>query len=299
MEYVKLGRTDLTVSRLGFGAAPIGGLYAREVSEERAVATVHRALDLGMNFVDTAPAYGWGQSERYVGMALAAYQGSPPIVATKVGRVRDGVDYSYDATMAGVEASLQRLGLDHLPLVHLHAVQRAPSVEHVLSPQNALGALHKLQEEGVVGWIGVGTPTAVVAEYIHSGEIDAVLVANQYDLLDRSAADHILPLAAARDTGVIIGGAYGTGILATGPVCDAKYRYRPAPPHVLRRVRRLEGVCEEHGVSLKAAALQFCLRHPAVHSVIPGMSSVEHVEETVAAMDEQIPQNVWEVIETI
>ena len=298
MEYVKLGRTNLVVSRIGFGAAPIGGLYGREISEERAIATVHRSFDLGINFVDTAPAYGLGQSERYLGAALACYEGRQPIVATKVGRVADGVDYTYDTTMATIETSLERLGVDYLPLVHLHAVQRAPSVEHVLNAQNALGALHKLQEQGVIGWIGVGTPTAIIADYISSGEVDAALVANQYDLLDRSAAESILPLAAEHDTGVIIGGAYGTGILATGPVPDAKYRYRPAPPKVLERVRRFQRICAEHSVSLKAVALQFCLRHPGVHTVIPGMSSVAHVVETVAALGEEIPESLWEVMES-
>ena len=296
MDYVRLGRTDLVVSRLGFGAAPIGGLYGRGISPERAIATVHRALDLGMNLIDTAPVYGHGQSERYVGMALACYAGPRPIVSTKVGRYPEGVDYSYDATMTSIEISLERLGLHYLPLVHLHAVQMAPSVAHVLSPQNALGALRRLQEQGVVGGIGVGTPGEVIADYIESDEVDAALVANRYDLLDCSAAECILPLAAKHNTGVIIGGAYGTGILATGAVPEAKYRYRPASPDVLERVRRMEGICATYRVSLRAAALRFCLRHPAVHTVIPGISSVGHVEETVAALDEEIPQAFWEAI---
>jgi len=297
MEYVRLGRTGLTVSRLGFGGAPIGGLYGREIPEAQAVATVHRALELGVTFLDTAPLYGTGQSERYIGRALATYAGPRPTVATKVGRVPPSFDYSYEMTMASVEASLERLGLDYLPLVHLHAVHLAPSIERVLGRRGALGALRRLQTEGVIGWVGVGTPEAIIAEYIASGEVDVALVANRYDLLDRSAAARILPLAAERGVGVVIGGPYGSGILATGAGPGAKYRYRDAPAEVLERVRRYEGICREAAVSLKAVALRFCLRHPAVHAVLPGVASPREAEEAVAACSEPVPDEVWAAIE--
>jgi D-threo-aldose 1-dehydrogenase len=297
MEYTKLGRTNLIVSRLGFGGAPIGGLYGRRVTEAQAVATVHRALEAGITFLDTAPLYGTGQSERFIGRALATSRGPRPIVATKVGRVPAHFDYSYDMTMASVEASLARLGLDFLPLVYLHAVHLAPSIQQVLSPRGALGALRRLQAQGVIGWVGAGTPDPIIAEYIASGEIDVALVANCYDLLDRSAAATILPLAAERNVGVVIGGPYGTGILATGAVPGAKYRYRDASPEILDRVRRYERVCREFGVSLRAAALRFCLRHPAVHAVIPGMASPHEVAEAVAAFDERVPDDLWAALD--
>ncbi|MBI3970547.1 MAG: aldo/keto reductase [Chloroflexi bacterium] len=296
MDYTTLGRTGVTVSRLGFGGAPIGGLYGRAIAEAQAVATVHRALDLGITFLDTAPLYGEGQSERYVGRALASYAGPRPVVGTKVGRIPRHFDYSYDMTLASVDASLERLGLDYLPLVYLHAVHLAPSMAQVLSPQGALGALRRLQSEGVIGWVGVGTPDPIIADYIASGEVDVALVANCYDLIDRSAAERILPLAAERSVGVVIGGPYGTGILATGAGPGAKYRYRDAPPEIFARVRRYERVCREFGVSLKAVALRFCLRHPAVHAVIPGMASPQEVEETVAAFSEHVPAEIWEAL---
>lgn len=301
MEYVKLGETDLVVSELGFGGAPIGGLYNREIAEDQAIATVHRALNLGMNFIDTAPFYGYGrapygQSERYIGRALATYDGDMPIVATKVGRVPEDFDYSYDMTMASVEDSMERLGLDYLPLVHFHAVHLAESVDQVLSAEGSLGALRELQEQGVVGWIGVGTPRPIIAEYIASDEVDVALVSNQYDLLDRSAAERILPLARKHKVGVVIGGAYGGGILATGPVPGAKYKYRDAPSEIRERVRTMQDICSQFDVSLTAVALHFCLRHPTVDSVVLGTSSVEHVEQMVEDYDTSVPEELWEVI---
>src|SRR5262245_58886745 len=189
MESVKLGPTDLEVSRVGFGGAPLGGLYGRKVSIADGVKAVHRALEVGINFFDTAPLYGEGMSEQIIGRALATWAGpTTPIIATKAGRWPPGFDYSHDATMASVEASLRRLGVDHLPLVHMHAVHLAPSVRHVLSPAGSLGALLRLKAEGVVDNIGVGTPDPIIAEYIASDAVDVALVANQYDLLDRSAA---------------------------------------------------------------------------------------------------------------
>lgn len=304
VEHIKLGHTDLVVSRIGFGGAAIGGLYDREISEEQAITVVHHALHLGMNFIDTAPAYGHGQSERYIGRALATYEGPTPIVATKAGRVHvasetedvKDFDYSYDMTMASVEASLDRLGLDYLSLVHLHAVQLAPSVEYVLSQRGSLGALRRLQSQGVIGWIGVGCPTPIIAKYIGSGEVDVALVANQYDLLDRSATKQIFPLAVENDVGVVIGGVYGGGILATGPIPDAKYKYQKASREVLERVRDLQETCNQFGVSLKVAALHFCLRHPAVASVVLGTSSVSHVDEMIESLNKTVPEDLWEVI---
>jgi D-threo-aldose 1-dehydrogenase len=298
MDLVKLGHTDLHVTRIGFGGAAIGGMHGRAISEEQAIATVHRALSLGMNLLDTAPAYGTGQSERYIGKALAAWDGPMPIISTKVGRVPEGFDYSYDITMASVEASMERLGVDHLPLVHLHAVQMAPSVAHVLSPQGSLGALRALQEQGVIDWIGVGTPRPIIAEYIASGEVDVALVANQYDLIDRSAAEHILPLAIEQKVGVMLAGAYGTGILATGPIPGAKYFYRDATPEVLATVQRFEDLCRQFDVPLKAVALHFCLRHAAVDTVILGTSRADHVDDMIADLNTTIPDGLWEVIDS-
>ena len=294
MEYATLGRTGLHVSRLGLGGAPIGGLYRAAVSVEQAVAIVHRALGRGITFIDTAPAYGDGQSERLIGEALARFDGPRPIVATKVGRFPLDYDYSYDQTLRSVEASLTRLQLDYLPLVYLHAVQRAPSLAHVLGPGRALPALRRLQAEGVIGYVGVGTPSPVIGEYIASGEIDVALVANCYDLIDRSAAERIFPLAQEKGVSVVIGGPYGTGILATGAVPGAKFKYRVAPPEILAQVRGYEERCHEFGVSLKAVALHFCLRHPAIAAVIPGALTPTEIEETVAAFDERIPDEFWD-----
>lgn len=297
LEAIRLGRTDLVVTRLGFGGAPIGGLYGRPVTEAEAVATVHHALVGGITFFDTAPLYGHGQSERYLGAALAGDPGPRSVVATKVGRYPEHFDYSYDMTMASIEASLDRLRRDYLPLVHLHAVHLAPSVSYVLSPRGSLGALRRLQAEGVVGWIGVGTPDPIIEQYISSDEVDVALVANRYDLLDRSAAATILPAARRYNVAVVIGGPYGTGILASGARPGAKYRYQDAPAEILTRVRRYEAVCQEAGVSLRAAALRFCLRHPAVAAVIPGMATPQEVDETLRAYAEPVPRELWEALD--
>jgi D-threo-aldose 1-dehydrogenase len=317
-----IGRTGLHVPTLGFGAAPLGNLY-REVPDDQARAALAAALDAGLRYVDTAPYYGFGLSERRVGDALRGAPGT--IVSTKVGRLlqplppsadvsgeRHGFrsplpfepvfDYSHDGVLRAHEASLQRLGLSRVDILYVHDIGRLthgedhPARLAQLFDGGGLQALQRLREEGTVGAIGLGVNEIdICLEVMRRAPLDVILLAGRYTLLEQTALDTLLPRCAETGTSVVIGGPYNSGILATGAeTSGVKYNYAPAPEPVRKRVRRLEQVCAAHGVPLGAAALQFVLAHPAVASVIPGLASAREVHETVARAQAPIPTALWD-----
>ena len=316
----RLGKGALQFTELGFGTAPVGGLY-RPVSGDEAHATMTRAWDAGVRYFDTAPLYGLGQSETRLNRALAGRSGF--IVSSKVGRllrpsrageVRDGIgkwfdvpnrkeifDYSYDGVMRSVEFSLERTGLDRIDLIYAHDLDifthgSAEAMQARLDEFMASGykALVALRDQGVIRGFGAGINEWQPAQWlVERGDFDIFLLAGRYTLLEQEALDSFLPLCLARGVGVVIGGPYNSGVLATGARPGAFYNYNPAPDWVLAKVAKIEAVCAAHKVRLVDAAFQFPLLHPAVVSIIPGGQGVAEVDANVRAASAVIPAALW------
>ena len=319
-ESVILGRAGLEVSRLGFGTASIGGLYA-EVSDRDAIAVVERAWELGVRLFDTAPLYGYGLAERRLGSVLAMRPRTAFTLSTKVGRlvrrvdeigpsadvdpqaldgredayyarsepVRMVFDYSAEGVRRSIEESLVRLGLDRIDIALIHD----PDNHWQAAIDEAFPALARLRDEGVVRAIGVGmNQAAMLARFAREGDFDVFLSASRYTLLDQTALDELLPLCVDRGIAVLCGGVMNTGLLAA-PRSGARYDYGDAPPELVERARRLAVVCARHDVPLRDAAIQFPLAHPAIASVVAGVRSIAHLDEYPAALRRSIPAALW------
>lgn len=315
------GTGGLSFTELGFGAAPLGNLY-RAISDAEADAILTRAWEAGVRYYDTAPLYGLGLSETRLNRFLRAKPRDEYVLSTKVGRLlhvcppeqRDGIgkwfdvparreeyDYGYDGVMRSVAFSLERLGLDRIDILYAHdldvfnhgsqAVLDARLDEFMAGGYRALRAL---RDQGVIAAFGAGVnewqPCQNLAE---RGDFDLFLLAGRYTLLEQEALARFLPLCEARGIGIVIGGPYNSGILATGPQPRAFYNYDPAPPAVLDRVARIQALCAAHGVRMIDAAFQFPLRHPCTVSVIPGGQGVAEMDSNIAAARAVIPDALW------
>ncbi len=313
-----LGRSGLMPSALGFGGAPLGDLYAR-LDEATATATVEAALAAGVSLIDTSPLYGHGLSEHRIGAALRRSGRKDVVISTKVGRVAepfagrgDGsgylgglphglrFDYSYDGAMRSLEQSALRLGVDRLDIVLIHDVDvwthGADRIEARFAEamDGAYRALERVRSAGAVKAIGVGVNEAEMCErFARAGDFDAMLLAGRYSLLEQPALASFMPLALEKGIGLMLGGVFNSGILATGPVPGARYNYRPAPPEILARVAAIEAICARHGVPLRRAALQFPLSHPAVSSLVMGAVTPAEVADQIAALSAPIPAALW------
>jgi D-threo-aldose 1-dehydrogenase len=312
VERVYLGQTRLSVTRLGFGGVPLGGLY-KDVSEDEAGATVRQALEMGINYFDTAPIYGFGKSEIRLGRELTQRNRESFVIATKVGYtlvpddgkhdpkvfhrfdnvplLRPVFDYSYDGIMRTFEGSLQRLNLSRVDVLNIHD----PDFHWQEVIEIAYPTIHKLRSEGIVRAIGVGMNQAeMLARFARECDFDCLLVAGRYTLIDHTGLQELLPICEQKHISVIIGGPYNSGILATGARPGANYNYVETPPAVMERVAAIEAVCVRHNVPLKAAALQFPLAHPAVAAIIPGARSAAEVEENFRLLSLAISDGFWE-----
>jgi D-threo-aldose 1-dehydrogenase len=306
-ERVRIGRTDVHVTRLGLGLAPIGGLYS-PVSLEQAHATVERAWELGIRYFDVAPLYGNGLSERRAGPVLATKPRASFALSTKVGRLlrgggadtqsiwaeSSGVTPVFDFSSTGVRTSyaesLERMGLDRADILHLHD----PDDHFEEAVASALPALASLRREGRIGAVSAGmNQTAMLADLVRTDSLDCVLVAGRYTLLDQSAEDELLPLCAKRGVSVIAAGVFNSGLLAD-PKPGASFDYAPAAASMLDRALACEEICRRHGVPLRAAAIQFPLRHPAVTSVLVGARSPGEVSDAVRMAAHPIPSGLWQ-----
>lgn len=317
----RLGNGGLTFTELGFGAAPLGNLY-RAISEAEAEAILEAAWAGGVRHFDTAPLYGFGLSETRLNRFLRGKPREEYVISTKVGRLlkvttpdrRDGIgkwfdvpsrtevmDYTYDAVMRSLEFSLERLGLDRVDILYAHSLDAFDlgSEARVAEKRDELmasgyRALVELRDQGVIKGFGAGINDWRSAQWLlERGDFDLFLLAGRYTLLEQEALESFLPLCTARGVGVVIGGPYNSGILATGPRPGAFYNYEPAPPEILDRVARIEAICAAHGVRMVDAAFQFPLCHPAVVSVIPGGQSVAEVEGNLAAAQARVPAALW------
>jgi D-threo-aldose 1-dehydrogenase len=308
-ESVALGRRGLRISRLGLGTAPLGNLFT-EVPESDADATVDAALAGGITFLDTAPHYGLGVAERRLGRRLARLPRERFVLSTKVGRLvrpleagetadPEGFvatpaakrvwDFSRDGVRRSLDESLDRLGLDRVDVALVHDPDQH---EHEAADQ-ALPALAELRDQGVVGAIGAGMNQAeMLTRFVRELELDLVLMAGRYSLLDQRALGELLPVCAERGVAVVIGGVFNSGLLAD-PRPGATFDYAPAPPELVDRAGRLQAVCARHGVPLRAAALAFPFGHPAVASVLVGARTAAEVQDAVAMVGRPVPAELW------
>lgn len=305
-----LTRGGLSVSELSLGGSQLGNLY-RAISDAEANATVDAAREEGITYFDTAPHYGLGLSERRLGAAFAALQRDAFVISSKVGRVLvpsdgDGTDpegfavpathrrvwdFSREGILRSLDESLQRLGLDRLDIVYLHD----PDTHLPQVLESGYPALDELRAEGAVTAIGAGmNDAALLSELVRQTELDVVMLAGRYTLLEQGGLDDLLPLCQERGVGVVAAGIFNSGLLASpSPPEDARYDYEAAPGALVERARAVARICERHGTTLPAAAIAFPLAHPAVVSICVGARSAEQVRRNAELFGQSISPGLW------
>ncbi|MFI6122776.1 aldo/keto reductase [Streptomyces sp. NPDC051064] len=318
MRRIRLGRSAVEITELAFGAAAIGNLFT-EVDPGQAAAAVDAAWDEGIRYFDTAPHYGLGLSERRLGEALRDRPRDAYTVSTKAGRLLEPLpaaetaanrglsagfavphthrrrwDFSADGIRRSIEDSLGRLGLDRVDIVYLHD----PDDHREAAFREGYPALEKLRDEGMVGAIGAGmNQTAMLTRFLRETDVDAVLCAGRFTLLDHSALDALLPEAVARGRSVVVGGVFNSGLLVD-PRPGATYDYTAAPAPLLERAVRIRAVTEAHGVPLRAAALHYSLGHSAVAGALVGTRSPDEVRDAAARLRTPVPEALWDDLRT-
>jgi D-threo-aldose 1-dehydrogenase len=305
-------RRAIELTELGLGAAQFGNLR-RETTDEEAAATVDAAWAAGIRYFDTAPHYGLGLSERRLGAALATRSRDEYVVSTKVGRLlvpnpegagklddadfvvpatlKRAWDFSRDGILRSVDESLERLGLDTLDIVYLHD----PDEHWEAASTTGIDALIELRGQGVIGAIGAGmNQSAMITEFIRRCDVDVMMLAGRYTLIEQGALDELLPLAEERGVGIVAAAIYNSGLLSSPQVrSHALYNYAQAPREVIERATAIAEVCERHGVTLPEAAVAFPLRHPAVVSVVIGTRTPDQLVSSVERYDAEIPEPLW------
>jgi D-threo-aldose 1-dehydrogenase len=321
----RIGDTALEVTEISLGGAAIGGLY-RAVPRESAEATIAAAWDAGIRYFDTAPFYGFGLSERRMGDVLRDKPRDSYVLSTKVGRLLRPVpedqvpdhsyveplpftvdyDYSYDGIMRSFEFSFARLGLNRIDILFVHDIgvythgEEANRKHFGDLMDSGLKALEELKSQGAISAYGLGVnEVQVCLDVMSRASIDCILLAGRYTLLDRDAVRELLPLCAKTKTSLVIGGVFNSGILATGPVPGAHFDYGPASPDVLDRVGRMEGIAEQHGIPLAAAAMQFPLNDPNVATVLIGTAKPASLTRNLDSLAVQVPQDAWKAFDEV
>jgi D-threo-aldose 1-dehydrogenase len=294
----RLPGTDLAVTAICFGTSPLASmadLYGYAVDTERAVATIEAAFASPVNFLDTSNGYGEdGSAERRIGLAVRHAGGLPPhvVLATKVDPDPRTGDFSGDRVRASVEESMARLGVDHLPLLHLHDPERIAFADGI-SPDGPVRAMVELRERGLVDHLGVaGGPVDLLQQYLDTGEFEVVLSHNRFTLLDRSA-ESLFRTATDRGIGVLNAAPYGGGMLSKGPSVQQKYAYGARDDRVRAAAEAMEAACRRHDVPLAAAALQFSMRSELVDSTVVGISSPERIDQTLELAAVAISDELW------
>ena len=317
----QLGRTAVKTSALGLGGAPIGGLRYT-LSDQQGADTIRAASDAGLAYFDTSPYYGYGRSELLFGSVLRSRPRDTFTLSTKVGRWMTALaegeapppgwrsgglpfkatfDYSRDGTLRSREQSTLRLGIPRFDVALIHDADvssHGSQAEADRRFKEAMGgcypALVELRRAGVVRAIGVGlNETAMSLRFAQEADIDCVMVAGRYTLLEQGALDELLPLCEKKGMSMLLAAPFNSGILASGPGGTGTYDYKPPPATVTDKVRRIEAVCRRHGIELQTAALQFPLAHPRIASVVAGATRPEEVLQNIARMSVPIPADLW------
>ncbi|QAU49646.1 aldo/keto reductase [Bradyrhizobium guangzhouense] len=300
---------NLDVTSIGLGSAPLGGLFSA-VSDADAEATVAKAWSLGVRFFDTAPLYGFGLAEQRLGAFLRQQKRESYAISTKVGRLlrapdattveddhfkdapalRPKFDFSYDGVMRSVEESLGRLGLDRVDVLLVHD----PDDHYDDAVSGAFRALMRLRDDGTVKAIGSGmNQSEMLTRFAEAVPVDCFLLAGRYTLLDQGALDALFPVCLAKNIGILLGGIYNSGILAN-PHTGAKFNYEDAGAALVARALELDRLCRKYGTELKAAALQFCMAHPAVTVAVMGARNASEVADNIAMSERAVPQAFWQ-----
>jgi D-threo-aldose 1-dehydrogenase len=317
-------RSGLAFTALSYGGAPIGN-YNGAFGEAEAQDMVRQAWNQGIRYFDTAPGYGNGLSEYRVGHALREHDRKDLVLSTKVGRVvtpklgapsTDGhyrdippfvadYDYSYDGVMRAVEQSMQRMLTDHFDALFIHDCDRythgsaAPEYFHQ-AIVSAFPALESLREQKVVKAIGFGiNETDLMTDAVKATDADLCLLAGRYTLLEQEPLDELFPICQERGVGIVLGGVYNSGILATGPVRGARFNYAPAAADVLAQAGQLEKICQRHGVALPAVAMQFAYAHPVVVSTCIGSRNEKQQTRNAELFETPIPGELWEDLRAV
>jgi D-threo-aldose 1-dehydrogenase len=312
-------RSGLTFTALGYGGAPIGN-YNGVFSDADAQDMVSQAWDQGIRYFDTAPGYGNGLSEHRLGHALRRRDRKELVLSTKVGRVLTpmldapstsgqyldipplvaGYDYSYDGVMRAVEQSMQRMLTDHFDVLLIHDCDRythgsaAPELFHQ-AIVSAFPALESLREQQVVKAIGFGiNETDLMIEAIKSTDVDVCLLAGRYTLLEQEPLDELFPICEQQGVGIVLGGVYNSGVLATGPISGARFNYALADANILATARQLQDVCRRHDVPLAAVALQFAYAHPVVVSACIGARDERQQTRNAELFESSVPGELWD-----
>ena len=321
MHWQRIDNGGLTFTELGMGTAPLGNLY-RAVPDEEADATLQHAWDVGCRYFDTAPLYGLGLAETRLNRFLRGKPREDYVLSTKAGRLlevcspdlrtgigkffdtpnrREHFDYSYNGIMRSFEFSLERLGVDRIDILFAHDIDifnqgSREVMDSRMADFLASGyrAMLNLREQGVIKAIGAGINEWQPAQHmLERCDMDIFQLAGRYTLLEQEALDSFLPLCESRGVGIVLGGPYNSGILATGAKPGAFYNYDPAPPDIIAKVDAIEEVCRSHGVRLIEAALRFPLLHPSVVSTIPGAQSVDQAAGNAEVIEADIPNSLW------
>lgn len=309
-----LGTTELKVPRIGIGTAPLGNMLA-PVADDDADAVLGEAVSRGLRYFDTAPLYGHGLAEQRVGRAVAKMNRADAIISTKVGRLlradapRDESqyyqgepfykdtppvgpiwDFSYDGVMKSVEESLERLAVDRVDILLLHD----PDNHFEEAATSAYKALDKLRSEKTVKAIGAGmNQSPTLARLVERCDLDVVLCAGRYTLLEQDALDDLMPICERTMTSVVIGGVFNSGVLIA-PKAGSLYNYVPAPDEVIQRAQRIRAVCDRFEVPLPAAALQFPLAHARVSTVLIGFRALTELDDDLHWLQTPIPDDLWD-----
>ena len=317
-EKVAIGRTGVQVTRLGLGGAPLSGMVLADgiyqgSAYDQSLEIIQRAYDLGIRYFDTAPLYGEGRSEIRYGRVLGGLERASFSISTKVSRLlipadpadlspysEDGLphyniqfDFSRDGILRSLEESLERLHFEAVDVLYLHDSDFVG--QHADEDFAAgLSTLVELRRQGVVKAIGMGmNQWELSGRMVERFDLDFILLAGRYTLLEQSALPEFLLLCLERGVRLAIGGPYNSGILARDLDQPVSFEYQPAPPHLIEKARRLKAVCERHQVELRAAALQFLFAHAAVATAVPGAATVAELEDNVRMMQVEIPADLW------
>ena len=286
----KIGKTDVVVTKIGMGGAPLGGLDSKTAQD-----TLEYAFEQGIRYFDTAPLYGSGLSEIHNGGFLSTLPRNDFVLSSKVGRlIIPGQDIPFNYTKEGIlrsiDESLTRLNLDSLDIVLIHD----PDNHYSSALNEAFPTLAKLREQGVIKAIGAGmNQWEMLRQFAKDADFDCFLVAGRYTLLDHSALHELMPLCLEKDISLILGGPYNSGILASDLNTKSTYFYDPSPPEIIEKAKKIKQGGDRHQAPLKAAAIQFGLMHQSVASTIPGPRSPKEIEDNIVMASIKIEPDLW------